>query len=549
MDQLRKLLQALSVPQRIGILTAVACLIGALVGFVHWRHESDFRTLFTGMAPEDAAAIVQKLKESGVEHRLSDSGGSVLVPAAQVNELRLEMAGAGLPKTGRVGFELFDKTNLGITDFTEHVNYRRALEGELERSVRSLAEVQQARIHISFPKDSVFLDSREPAKASVLVDLRAGARLSEQNVLAITNLVASAVEGLSPDFVSVVDMRGNLLSRPKKMNGDAADSSDAALEYKHQVERDLMMKVQSTLAPLLGEDHFRVGISADCDFTTSEQTEEVFDPTRSVMTNSQKSEDMAGGTQVAGVPGTPSNLPRPATPPPSRSGSGVSRRSENVAYETSRTVRQVKVPKGAIKRISASLLLDQDVHWEGKGNHAKRVIVPPSPDKLKSIHDIVAGVLGLAPDRGDQLIVQSLPFETHLDEFSSPETGKPSEDTNPTHKLMHDPRILIGAGVTALLLVGLVVFVLARKSRKSVVSVKTTASLPAAASEEKTSVLGDGNAEKEKAQLNGHIQQRPQLPDPALKIEALRQSLRESVNRDPVLVASVLRGWIDEDDR
>src|SRR5262249_55088698 len=153
----------------------------------------------------------------------------------------------GLPRSGRIGFELFDKTNLGITDFTEHVNYRRALEGELERSVCSLNEVEQTRIHISFPQDSLFLHSREPGKTSVLITLRPGARLSTSNVLAITNLVASAVEGLSPEFVSVVDMRGNLLSRPKKSTSDPADESDAALEYKHQLEKDLFAKVESTL--------------------------------------------------------------------------------------------------------------------------------------------------------------------------------------------------------------------------------------------------------------------------------------------------------------
>ena len=547
MDQLRKLLQALSLPQRIGIISAVVCLTAALMAFVHWRHESDFRPLFNGMAPEDAAAVVQKLKEAGVDHRLSDSGGSVLVPAARVDELRLEMAGAGLPKTGRIGFELFDKTNLGLTDFTEHVNFRRALEGELERSVRSLSEVQQARIHISFPKDSVFLDSREPAKASVLIDLRAGARLSEQNVLAITNLVASAVEGLSPEFVSVVDMRGNLLSRPKKLNGESGDGSDAALEYKHQVERDLMMKVQSTLAPLLGENHFRIGLSADCDFTTSEQTEEVFDPTKSVMTNSQKSEDLAGGSQVAGVPGTPSNLPRPATPRPTMPGSSVSRRTENVAYETSRTVRQVKVPKGTIKRISASLLLDQDVRWEGKGAHAKRVVVSPSPERIKAIHDIVAGVLGLSPDRGDQLVVQSLAFENSLDDLSLPESGKAAQETDSVHKLMRDPRVLIGGGLAALLLVGLLVFSLTRKSRKSATLVASPARLAEAVSAEQKAGLPENASAKETAQINSQV--RPQLPDPAVKVEALRQSLRESVNRDPMLVASVLRGWIDEDEK
>src|SRR5215813_6758006 len=211
---MQRLLARLSMRQRITIVL-VAVLVGAgLYSAVQWKKESDFKPLFTGLAGEDAAGIVQKLKESGAEYRLSEGGGSVLVPSGRLNELRLTMAAAGLPKSGRIGFELFDKVNLGATEFTEHINYRRALEGELERTIMTLAEVEQARVHLTFPKESVFLDSKQPAKASVMVKVRPGARLAPQNVQAINHLVASAVEGLSPDAVSVLDMNGNLLGRP-----------------------------------------------------------------------------------------------------------------------------------------------------------------------------------------------------------------------------------------------------------------------------------------------------------------------------------------------
>ena len=176
----------------------------ALYAFVEWRREADFRPLFSGLAPEDAAAIVQKLKEGGVDYRL---GGGRRRGAGSFGPGWPSCASAwpprGCPNPGRIGFELFDKANLGATEFTEHVNYRRALEGELERSVMSLAAVEQARVHLTFPKESVFLDDQQPAKASVLVRLRPGARLAPQNVLAIDHLVASAVEGLSPEAVSV----------------------------------------------------------------------------------------------------------------------------------------------------------------------------------------------------------------------------------------------------------------------------------------------------------------------------------------------------------
>jgi len=161
---MKKILANLSMRQRITIAVVLLAAGGGVYALVEHQREADFRPLFTGVAPEDAAAIVQRLKETGVDYRLPEGGGTVLVPSARLAELRINLAAAGLPKTGRIGFELFDKTNLGATEFTEHINYRRAIEGELERSVMSLAEVEQARVHLTFPKDSVFLDSQQPAK-------------------------------------------------------------------------------------------------------------------------------------------------------------------------------------------------------------------------------------------------------------------------------------------------------------------------------------------------------------------------------------------------
>src|ERR1039457_489876 len=192
---MKKLLANFSLRQRITIVMAAVLAGAGLYALVQWRQEADFRPLYAGLAPEDAGGIVQKLKESGVEYRLGEGGASVLAPSARIAELRIAMAAAGLPKTGRIGFELFDKANLGATDFTEHVNYRRALEGELERSVMSLAEVEQARVHVTFSKESVFVEQQEPAKASVLVRLRPGSHLAPQNVLAIGPPVARAAVG------------------------------------------------------------------------------------------------------------------------------------------------------------------------------------------------------------------------------------------------------------------------------------------------------------------------------------------------------------------
>lgn len=546
MDQLKQLLTALSVRQRIAIIVMVLLGTGGITGFVKWKHEQDYKPLFTGMAPEDAAAIVQKLKEGAVDYRIGENGTSILVPEAKINAVRLELAGEGLPKSGRIGFELFDKTNLGITDFTEHVNYRRALEGELERSIKALSAVDTARVHVTFPKDSVFLDSREPAKASVLLSLKAGIHLTPQNVQAVTNLVASAVEGLTPDQVSVLDMQGNLLNRPRKNALDGSDLSDTHLEYQHQVEKDLASKVEATLEPLLGEGKFRVGVSADCDFTTTEQSEEAFDPTKSVMVSSQKTEDLAGASQGSGIPGTASNLPRP-TSRPTVGGSSTSRRTENVAFETSRVVKNVKIPQGILKRISASLLIDQEVKWEKKGKKLERVLVPPPAEKLKAIHDVVAGVLGLVPDRGDQLVIETLPFEQTLEsEPPAAEAGKPTAaPKNSLDALFMDRRVQIGAGSLVLVLVFAVVLLMLRKPKSVPVSMPvaiasaqhdTAAALEAARRDE----------EEQMAAIEAQSYKLP-LPQPTKKVEVLKTHLRDVVKKDPALTAGILRGWLEED--
>src|ERR1035438_3305452 len=301
MDQINSLIAGLSLKQRISIVAAAMAVVAGIMYFVHWKHEGDFRPLYTSMAPEDAAGVVQKLRETGVEYRLADNGTAVMVPSEKLAESRLALAAAGLPKTGRIGFELFDKSNFGATEFVEHINYQRALEGELERSVMSLSEVEQARVHLTLPKESVFIDQQQPAKASVMVKLRPGTQISTQNVLAVTNLVASAVEGLTPEAVSVVDMDGTLLSRPKKSaGGDGSEVTSESLEVRQQIEKSLVAKISETLEPLLGAKGFRAGASVDYDLTSGEQQEETLDPSRSVMVTSQKTEDVTEHATTSG---------------------------------------------------------------------------------------------------------------------------------------------------------------------------------------------------------------------------------------------------------
>ena len=566
-----KILANLSVRQRISIAAVVLLVCAGVFALVRQHQEADFKPLFTGLAAEDAAGIVQKLKETGVDFRLPEGGGSVLVPSAKLAEMRLSMAAIGLPKSGRMGFELFDKTNLGATEFTEHVNYRRALEGELERSVMSLAEVEQARVHLTFPKDSVFLDAQQPAKASVLVKVRPGAHLAAPNVQAINHLVASAVEGLSPDAVSVLDMNGNLLGRPKPAEPvDGAGPSEAALAYRHSVEADLLGKVNSTLEPLLGSNKFRAGVSVDCDFTGGEQSEEVFDPAHSVMSSSQRTEDSSGAGSANGVPGTPSTLPRPTSRPGSTSKS-VSRMTENITYQTSRTVRKTKLPAGTIKKISLAVLVDQEVTWEREKNAYRRVLVPPTPEKLKVIRDLVAGVSGFVAERGDQLVVDTLPFEQTLTlepppiPVVVPPAPPPAAPWEIVKKWDRKMQLMAGGGAAAglLLLIGLFMWLRRKKKKKKAQAAElmSAAALPAAdGSAAPGSELSKLPVEQ---QLEAKLKERDELQKrmdeqalSSLKIapvitktaEVLTKHLRERIVKEPDMTAQILKTWINEDD-
>jgi flagellar M-ring protein FliF len=561
---MRKILANLSLRQRITVGVVAAVVAAGLYALVHWHKENDFKPLFTGLANEDAAAIVQKLKESGVEYRLPESGGAVLAPSGRLAELRLSMAAAGLPKSGRIGFELFDKTNLGATEFTEHVNYRRALEGELERSVNSLAEVEQSRVHITFPKDSVFLDSQQPAKASVLVKIRPGSRLSAQNVQAIDHLVASAVEGLSPDAVSVLDMNGNLLGRPKAAGGlDGPEPSEAGLDYRHKVEADLLAKINATLEPLLGANKFRAGVSVECDFAGGEQSEEIYDPARTVMLTSQRTEDTTGSASPNGVPGTASSLPRPTSRPGSGS-SRTSRMTENVTYQTSRTVKKTRLPAGGIRKISLSVLVDQDVTWEKEKNEYRRVLVPPAADKLTKIRDLVAGIAGFSADRGDQIVIETMPFETTLllEPPPLPGTGAPAQPAGPFGLTVTWDRrtmgIAAGAAAGLIVLVFGVLILFRRKGQGPGNPVTMAQELPAGESGPPPGALSAAESalqaklaqrealqEQMDAQVLNSLSLAPVITKTA---EVLAKHLREKIKQDPDVSAQILRAWIREEE-
>ncbi len=588
MDQAKKLLLALTPRQLMTIAIVAIAVVGGVMGLSRWERESGLRPLYSGLAPEDANAIVQKLHEGGVDYKITNNGTELLAPEDKVPELRLEMAGLGLPKTGRIGFEIFDKTNFGITDFAEHVNYRRALEGELERSIMAISDVRQARVHVTLPKDSVFTDAREPAKASVLVGLRPGTRLSSPNVIAIENLISSAVEGLAPESVSVVDMSGNLLSRPRREGpADGTQITEAVLEYRQAVEHDLAAKINSTLEPLLGVDKFRTGVSADIDMTSGEQSEETFDPSKSVMTSSQKMEDSSGTTRTSpGIPGTAANLPpqqtvasnaaqqqpAPAATPPAQPGqpgqpgqpagtpstaqptpprtggnsTTTSRRSESITYQSSRITKHLKLPQGTVKRLSIAVLVDQGSRMEGQGAQAHRVVIPPDTEKLKAIQALVGTLVGLDATRGDQLTVEALPFDNSMN-LDPGSLGPPAQKTPDAvfsiETLKKKPALLWGSVGGVVLVIGLVVFAMVRMMRggNRGASAETRDALPAM-----DTYAGLPSAPQGMAAALGEPSRLPALMPS--RTEVLLTQLQENSRNNPEAWANILRGWLAEEE-
>ena len=547
-DQFRNLISGLTMLQRGSILIAVLIAGGGIAAIMHYHTENDFRPLYSAMAPEDAASVVQKLKESGVDYRLADNGSVVLVGSAKLAEARLTLASAGLPKSGRIGFELFDKTNFGATELVEHINYQRALEGELERSVMSLAEVIQARVHLTLAKESVFLEQQQPAKASVMVKLRPGAHVSAQNVLAVCHLVASAVQGLSPDAVAVLDMDGNLLSRPRRTgNGDSQQATAESLDARQAIERDLVNKISATLEPLLGANQFRAGASVDCDLTSGDQQEETFQPDRSVMLTSQKSEDVDMRGATGGIPGTASNLPSP--PEKSASSGRIGHTTENVTYQTSRVVRHTTIPQGVVRRMSLSVLVGQTFRWEGSGKTKQRVSVPPTPETLKTIKDLVAGITGFNADRGDQLIVETLPFESEMTadaaQFAPTSATKPASRPAWLEVMMDYKDVaLVVVGILAVLSIALTIVIrlIPRGAGRG-------ADEPIRLERELEAVAAARGAAMPGARGTGVLQEEMASSRPALIRERPDETgdrIRMLAQRDVAATANVLRMWMDD---
>ncbi len=397
----------------LGVLGAVITV--ALVSLLWMSGASEQQVLYTHLNLEDAAAITGKLKEMNVPYSLKGDGTTILVPASMVYETRLRLASQGLPQGGGAGFELFDQRMFGMTEFVQKLNYRRALQGELARTIAELGAVQHARVHIVLPEKSLFLEQQEKPTASVVLKLLAGRRLSADQIRGIAHLVSSSVEGLDPGDVTIVDTNGNILSRDEE-NTAFLSRTEAQLAYQQNLEHGLERRVQSLLERAIGKGKVLVRVSAQLDFQHIERTEERFDADNPAIRSEQRSQEKGTGSGLwaIGVPGTRSNVnvteePAQQTPPSASS----SRQTETINYELSKMVSKVVAPSGEIKQLSVAVLVDGT--YKPGEQEGEQTYVPRTAEELAKYRDIVMSAVGFNDARGDRVEVANVPFEAQVD--------------------------------------------------------------------------------------------------------------------------------------
>ncbi len=460
-QQLLEIWSRLLWAQRVSIL--VFGLLGlALVGsVVYFMNRVEYQALYRDLNAEDARAIAAKLEEEKMDYRVQGTSILVAAPKSEIDKLRLDISGSGLARSGRIGYEIFDKNQFGMTDFTEQVNLQRALEGELARTITSLSEIAEARVHIVLPKKSIFEEGQEEAKASVVLTLKNGAELSKASVSGIKGVVAGAVPGLHKHNVSIVDGGGAVLAQ----SAESGDTARAEMEtgIREQLEKEMSGKVVSILEPLVGKGKVHANASIALDFNTTEQTEETYNPNPPVILSQQRSEErsgIAGG--ASGVPGTQSNL---GMSPVSAGGTATERvrQSEVTNYEVNKLVRHTIQPKGMVRRVSVAVILDHKTVYDraGDGTAASRR-VPRTPQEIDAYRQLVLAAIGYDAARGDVVSIENVPFYAE----SRPETPAPEAPWYLKRQVVLMPAMKYGS---LLVLFLIVYFVLLRPVRQKAI--------------------------------------------------------------------------------
>ena len=383
---------ALSPSRKMSIVMVIMVTVASIAGMVYLTNQVEYRVLFSNLSTEDAGNIVGKLNEKKISYKVSSSGNAISVPAEKVSELRLELAASGLPQGGGVGFEIFDNKTLGATEFEQQLNYRRALQGELARTINGLDEIQSSRVHIALPKDSLFSEQQKRPTASVTLRLKSGKSIRPAQIEGIVHLVASSIEGMNPEDVMVVDSRGTILST-KQNESKLSKMTASQIDFQRNMEKDLAGRIQSMLENVVGTGKAAVRVTAELDFRVTEKTEETYDSEAPVIRSVQRNAEKVNAVLKSG---TMSETPE------------KEKLDEIINYEINKVVNKTVMPVGETKKLSIAVLVDGTYK---KNEKNEEVYQPRTKNEIESIEDLVRKSAGLNSQRGDQVVVTNMPFK------------------------------------------------------------------------------------------------------------------------------------------
>lgn len=511
------------------LIGAAAFVVAALIVLVLFNQGPEYQVLYSNLSQEDSGAVIEKLKEKRIPYKVD--GSAITVPSEKVYETRMELAGQGVPQGGGIGFEIFDKTSFGVTDFVQKVNYKRALQGELSRTISQIKEVESARVHLAIPEKGVFLDEQKKARASVILKLKQGNSLSQGQVSSIVHLVANSTDNMRPEDVTVVDTAGRMWTKASDEDNPLRLTA-SQLEYKRSLEKDIESRVQTMLEKAVGQEKVVARVSVDIDNKHVERTEEKYDPDGQVVRSEQRNKEKStGATYALGIPGVMSNLPDASSQNPNSNNSAppqTQRQDEVINYEISKVTSHVVEPTGGIKRVTVAVLVD-GIYDTAKGSDGKEVkkYNARSEEELAKFTEMVKGAVGFSQERGDVITVVSTPFEA---EFSEAELVMEKEPIIPPNMM---PTVIKYASMVLIALFA--IFFLLRPIVKRLTQDK--AALEAmqnlqALTQGAGSALGEGS---------------PELAlGPGLGVGESLDRVKRLVKENPQQVALVLKGWIKE---
>jgi flagellar M-ring protein FliF len=423
-QQFGQVLKAIPVGKRISLAITTIVVVGGFVALIFWVNRPDYQVLFANLDTADAARITQKLNEKKTPYQLKEGGSAILVPNDMVYQLRLELAGDGIPRGQHVGFEIFNEIPFGTTEFVQKLKYKQALQGELARTIMGFDAIAQARVHLVTGGESLFVEAEKPATASVVVRLHPGRVLDRRQLQGIINLVARAVEGLKPDNVTVVDMAGGLLSKGSEDN-HASALSRTQFEHRQKLEKALENRVQTMLEPIVGLNKVVARVSAELDFEQVNIVEEKYDPNSVVIRSEQRQKESSAGGK--GLPSGSPDLQGQVVQGPNATASstkGFEKENATINYEINKTNRQISNSTGDVKRLSAAVIIDGPYVTE-KGTDGKMAqkFTPRNRREMKTFEDIIRKAIGFNEARGDQVSVSNIPFALQEEEKAFPMGG------------------------------------------------------------------------------------------------------------------------------